>query len=109
MARKPDVLQGTLDLLVLRTLTGGPMHGWAIAQRIQQVSGDLLQILQGSLYPSLHRLEQQGLLDSEWRVADSNRQAKFYRLTPRGRKQLAEETRNWERLTTAVGRILSGA
>jgi transcriptional regulator len=109
MARKPDVLQGTLDLLVLRTLTGGPMHGWAIAQRIQQVSGDLLQILQGSLYPSLHRLEQQGLLDSEWRVADSNRQAKFYRLTPRGRRQLAEETRNWERLTTAVGRILSGA
>ena len=85
------------------------MHGWAIAQRIQQVSGDLLQILQGSLYPSLHRLEQQGLLDSEWRVADSNRQAKFYRLTPRGRRQLAEETRNWERLTTAVGRILSGA
>jgi transcriptional regulator len=107
MARKPDVMQGTLDLLVLRTLTNGPMHGWAIAQRIQQVSGDLLQIVQGSLYPSLHRLEQQGWLEAEWRMADSNRQAKFYRLTPRGRRQLVEETRNWERLTTAVGRVLA--
>jgi transcriptional regulator len=107
MARKPDVMQGTLDLLVLRTLTNGPMHGWAIAQRIQQVSGDLLQIVQGSLYPSLHRLEQQGWLDAEWGMADTNRQAKFYRLTARGRRQLAEETRNWERLTTAVGRVLA--
>ena len=92
---------------MLRTLTNGPMHGWAIAQRIQQVSGDLLQIVQGSLYPSLHRLEQQGWLEAEWRLAYSNRQAKFYRLTPRGRRQLAEETRNWERLTTAVGRVLA--
>ncbi|HSC28891.1 MAG TPA: PadR family transcriptional regulator, partial [Vicinamibacterales bacterium] len=81
---------------------------WAIAQRIQQVSGEL-QIVQGSLYPSLHRLEEQGWLDSEWRTADSNRQAKFYRLTPRGRRQLAEETRNWERFTIAVGRVLSEA
>lgn len=103
------MLQGTLDMLVLRTLNAGPMHGWAIAQRIQLVSGDLLQIVQGSLYPSLHRLEQAGWLEAEWRIADSNRQAKFYRLTPRGRRQLAEETRNWERLTTAVGRILSDA
>jgi transcriptional regulator len=109
MPRKPDVMQGTLDLLVLRTLASGQMHGWAIAQRIQHVSGDLLQIVQGSLYPALHRLEQQGLLESEWGTADSNRQAKFYRLTTRGRKQLAEETRNWERLTTAVGRVLSNA
>jgi len=107
MANKSDLLQGTLDLLVLRTLARGPMHGWGISLSIQQVSEDVLQVNQGSLYPALHRLEQQGLIESEWGSSENNRQAKFYQLTRAGRKQLAEETRNWERLSTAVGRVLS--
>jgi PadR family transcriptional regulator, regulatory protein PadR len=107
MAPKSDLLQGTLDLLILKTLSVGPMHGWGISQRIQQVSEDVLQVNQGSLYPALHRLEQQGLIASEWGASDNNRQAKFYELTRAGRKQLAEETKTWERLATAVGRILS--
>ena len=106
MANKSDLLQGTLDLLVLRTLERGPMHGWGISQNIQQVSQDVLQVNQGSLYPALHRLEQQGLIQSEWGSSDNNRQAKFYQLTRAGRKQLAEETKNWERLSEAVARIL---
>jgi PadR family transcriptional regulator len=106
MAQKSDLLQGTLDLLILKTLADGAMHGWGISQRIQQVSEEVLQVNQGSLYPALHRLEQQGLIEAEWGNSDNNRQAKFYQLTKSGRKQLAEETRNWERISTAVARIL---
>lgn len=105
--QKSDLLQGTLDLLILRTLSRGPMHGWGVSQQIQQVSEDVLQVNQGSLYPALHRLEQQGLIESEWGASDNNRQAKFYQLTRSGRKQLAEETKNWERLAGAVARVLS--
>ena len=107
MAPKSDLLQGTLDLLVLKTLADGPMHGWGISLRIQNVSGDVLQVNQGSLYPALHRLEQQGLVEAEWGNSDNNRQARFYQLTKAGRKQLTEETRNWERLASAVARVLS--
>jgi len=109
MAPKSDLLQGTLDLLILRTLAPGAMHGWGISQRIQQVSQDVLQVNQGSLYPALHRLEQQGLIAAEWGNSDNNRQAKFYELTREGRRQLTEETRNWERLSGAVARILAGS
>jgi transcriptional regulator len=107
MAPKSDLLQGTLDLLVLRTLNAGPRHGWGIAQNIQQVSGDVLQVNQGSLYPALHRLEQQGLVTSQWGASDNNRQAKYYELTKAGRKQLLEETASWERLSDAVARVLA--
>jgi PadR family transcriptional regulator PadR len=104
---KPELLQGTLDLLILRTLARGPMHGWGVSQQIQQVSQDVLQVNQGSLYPALHRLEQQGLIEAEWGASDNNRQAKFYQLTRAGRKQLAEETKNWERMAGAIARVLS--
>ena len=107
MGHKSDLLQGTLDLLVLKTLDQGAMHGWGISLRIQEVSKEVLQVNQGSLYPALHRLEQQGLIESEWGASDNNRQAKFYRLTRAGRRQLAEETKTWERLAEAVGRILA--
>ena len=107
MANKSDLLQGTLDLLVLKTLAAGPMHGWGISLRIQQVSGAVLQVNQGSLYPALHRLEQQGLIEAEWGNSENNRQAKYYQLTKSGRKQLAEETRSWERLADAVARVLA--
>jgi PadR family transcriptional regulator len=106
MPQKSDLLQGTLDLLILKTLANGPMHGWGISLSIQDVSRDVLQVNQGSLYPALHRLEQQGLIEARWGSSDNNRQAKFYELTRTGRKQLAEETRNWERLTEAVARVL---
>ena len=109
MAPKSDLLQGTLDLLILRTLANEPMHGWGISLRIQQLSKDVLQVNQGSLYPALHRLEQQGLISAEWGSSENNRQAKFYQLTRDGRKQLAEEQKNWERLSTAVARVLGGA
>ena len=107
MSQKSDLLQGTLDLLILKTLAAGPMHGWGISIRIQQVSHEVLQINQGSLYPALHRLEQQGLIAAEWGNSENNRQAKFYELTKAGRKQLTEETRNWERLSAAVQRVLA--
>ncbi|HEX2453839.1 MAG TPA: PadR family transcriptional regulator [Vicinamibacterales bacterium] len=106
MPQKSDLLQGTLDLLILKTLANGPMHGWGISLSIQDVSRDVLQVNQGSLYPALHRLEQQGLIEARWGSSDNNRQAKFYELTRTGRKQLAEETRNWERLSEAVARVL---
>ena len=109
MARKTDLLQGTLDLLILRTLAAGPMHGWAISQRIQQVTGDVLQIAQGSLYPALHRLEEEGWIEAEWGASEANRQAKFYELTRAGRKQLAAEEENWQRIADAVARVLSQA
>jgi transcriptional regulator len=106
MGAKSDLLQGTLDLLILKVLALGPQHGWGISLRIQQISQDVLQVNQGSLYPALHRLEQQGWIDSAWGVSDNNRQAKFYRLTRKGQKQLALETENWGRLAAAVGKIL---
>jgi transcriptional regulator len=101
-----DLLQGTLDLLVLRTLQTGPQHGWGIAQRIQQISDDVLRVSQGSLYPSLHRLEHDGWIAAEWGSSDNNRRAKFYRLTRAGQKRLGEETENWERLSGAITRVL---
>ncbi len=109
MGQKSDLLQGTLDLLILRTLAAGRKHGWGISLNIQQVSHDVLQVNQGSLYPALHRLEQQGLIESHWGSSENNRQAKFYELTRAGRKQLTEETRNWERLSEAVRRILTNS
>ena len=107
MANKSDLLQGTLDLLILKTLQSGPMHGWGISLRIQEVSEEVLQVNQGSLYPALHRLEQQGLIAAEWGSSENKRQAKFYELTRAGRRELEEETRAWERLAGAVGRVLS--
>jgi len=104
-----DLLQGTLDLLILKTLALEPMHGWGIAQRIQQVSKDVFQVQQGSLYPALHRLEQQGWIEAEWRPSENNRRAKYYSLTRAGGKQLEEETANWERLSAAIRQILQTA
>jgi transcriptional regulator len=104
-----DLLQGTLDVLILKTLTVGPMHGWGIAQRIQQLSEDVLRVNQGSLYPALHRLEEEGWIAAEWGVSENNRKAKYYRLTRTGQRQLEAETENWRRLATAVGRILETA
>jgi transcriptional regulator len=109
LARKTDLLQGTLDLLILRTLSAGPMHGWAISQRIQQVTGEVLQIAQGSLYPALHRLEEEGWIEAEWGSSEANRPAKFYELTKAGRKQLAAEEEHWQRIAGAVARVLSQA
>ena len=104
---KSDLLQGTLDLLILRTLSLGPQHGWGISQRIQQMSADVLQVNQGSLYPALHRLEDQGLIDAEWGTSENNREAKFYRLTRAGQRQLQVETEQWTRITGAVARVLN--
>ena len=106
---KSDLPQGTLDLLILRIVSLGPNHGYAIAQRIQQISRDVLQIQQGSLYPALHRLENKGLLSAEWKETETGREAKLYRLTTKGRKQLKDETENWARLTDAIGLILGAA
>ena len=106
---RTDLLQGTLDLLILRTLASGDMHGWGISQRLQQISQDVLQVNQGSLYPALYRLEQQGWVESSWGDSDNNRRAKFYHLTRAGHKQLAEETANWDRLAGAVARVLQQA
>lgn len=102
----PDILPGTLDLLILRTLQTEPMHGWAISERIQQISQDVLQVNQGSLYPALHRLEHQGWIEAEWAVSELGRRAKYYRLTTSGRKQLAIEASEWERMTTAIDRVM---
>ena len=106
---KLDLLQGTLDLLILRTLQGGAQHGWAISERIQQISEDVLQVNQGSLYPALHRLEHQGWIVADWGVSELGRRARFYRLTPKGRKQLDAERESWTRLTAAIGRVLEMA
>ncbi len=106
---KPDVLQGTLDLLVLKTLSRGPMHGYGIALHIEQISEDALRVEEGSLYPALHRIEQAGWIGAEWKLTDNNRKAKYYRLTASGRKQLAEEEEKWSRLTRAVGKVLKFA
>jgi PadR family transcriptional regulator len=103
-----DVLQGTLDLLILRTIALAPMHGWAIAQRIQQISNSLLRVQQGSLYPALHRLEHQGWITAGWGVSDNNRRARFYSLTGAGRRQLEAEVAKWERLSAGVNLVLHG-
>lgn len=108
-ASRPDLLQGTLDLLVLRTLAIGPQHGWGISQRIQQVSRDVLRVHQGSLYPALHRLERQGWIAASWGASENNRRAKFYELTAAGRRQLERETAAWEELSSAVARVLRHA
>ena len=102
----PDILQGTLDLLILRTLQTEAMHGWAISERIQQISEDVLQVNQGSLYPALHRLEHRGWIEAEWGVSELGRRAKFYRLTVAGRRQLAVEASEWDRMSTAIGRVM---
>lgn len=105
-----DLLQGTLDLLILRTLQSGHApHGWAISERIRQISGNVLQANQGSLYPALHRLEHQGWIKAEWGVSELGRRARFYRLTSSGRKQLQQEADNWARLATAIGKVLEMA
>ena len=109
MPESLDLLQGTLDLLILKTVTLEPMHGWGIAQRIQQISKEVLQVQQGSLYPALHRLEQQGWIQSEWGASENNRRAKFYSLTRTGQKQLERETANWNRLSAAVRLVLQGS
>ena len=103
---KTDLLQGTLGLLILRTLEAGPMHGWSVSERIQQISEDVLQVNQGSLYPALHRLEHEGWIKAEWGVSELGRRARFYSLTARGRKQLELETENWSRLSGAIGKVL---
>ena len=109
MGSSTDLLQGTLDLLILKTLALEAMHGWGIAQRIQQVSEEALQIGQGSLYPALHRLEYKGWIRAEWGESENNRKAKFYSLTRAGKKQLEVELEDWERLTTAIGLVLRKA
>jgi transcriptional regulator len=103
---KTDLLQGTLDLLILKSLQLGPMHGFGISVLIRQASEEMLQVEQGSLYPALYRLEARGWISSEWGVSDNNRKAKFYRLTPAGRRQLLQETSEWERLSSAINRVL---
>jgi PadR family transcriptional regulator PadR len=110
LATKAEVLQGTLDLMVLKTLdTLGPLHGYGIAQRIQQISGELLRLNQGTLYPALLRLEQRGWISSKWGASENNRKAKFYSLTRRGEKQLVVEAENWERMAAVIARLLAGA
>jgi PadR family transcriptional regulator, regulatory protein PadR len=104
-----DLPQGTLDLLILRTLALGPNHGWAISERIHQISGRVLQVQQGSLYPALHRLERRGWIKAHWGASDNNRRAKYYELTTAGRKQLAAEKSQWKKLSAAVAQVLEGA
>lgn len=106
MGKPTDLVQGTLDLLILKTISLEPMNGWAIAKRIQQVSNDVLQVQQGSLYPALHRLEQQGWIAAEWKESENNRRAKYYALTAAGRKQLKAELASWERLSNAIGLVV---
>jgi PadR family transcriptional regulator PadR len=106
---KSDLPQGTLDLLILQVVAAGPIHGYGIAQRLQQISRDVVQVPQGSLYPALHRLENRELLTADWKMSDTGREAKFYRLTTRGRRQLKDEAASWLRLTEAIGLILKPA
>lgn len=106
MSRPTDLVQGTLDLLILKTLALQPMHGWAIAQRIKQLSSDVLQVNQGSLYPALHRLEQQAWIRAEWGESEHNRRAKYYSLTRAGRRQLEHEAASWDRLSSAISAIV---
>ena len=107
MGKPTDLVQGTLDLLILKTLSLQAMHGWAIAKRIQQISSEVLQVQQGSLYPALHRLEQQGWVKAKWAESETGRQAKFYSLTAAGRKQLEAETVDWKRLSNAINLVVT--
>jgi PadR family transcriptional regulator PadR len=109
MSRPTDLVQGTVDLLILKTIAPGPMHGWAVAQRIKQVSNDVLKIQQNALYPALHRLEEQGWLKAEWGDSENNRRAKFYSLTRSGRKRLDQEMVQWRRLSSAIDVVVSMA
>ena len=109
MAKPTDLVQGTLDLLILKTISLEPKHGWAVAKRIQQVSREALQVQQGSLYPALHRLEQQGWIKASWRPTETGRMAKFYSLTSAGRKQLEKELESWTRLSTAINLVIEEA
>jgi transcriptional regulator len=106
MSKPTDLVQGTLDLLILTILALEPMHGWAIAHRIQQMSSEVLQVGQSALYPALHKLEQQGWIEAEWKISETNRRAKYYSLTRAGRKALTEEAANWKRLSTAITAIV---
>src|SRR5215475_8699824 len=106
MAKPTDLVQGTLDLLILKTISAEPKHGWSIAKRIQQTSREVLQVQQGSLYPALHRLEQQGWITAEWKPTETGRTAKFYKLTAAGRKQLKKELSNWDRLSGAINLVV---
>jgi transcriptional regulator len=107
MSKPKDVVQGTLDLLILKILALEPMHGWAISQRLKQVSGDVLQVSDGSLYPALHKLEQGGWIKAEWAPSENNRRAKYYALTRAGRKELEKETANWKRLAAAISQVVN--
>ncbi len=109
MSKPTDLVQGTLDLLVLKVIALEPMHGWAIAQRIRQISGDVLQVGQGALYPSLHKLEQNGWISSKWAISENNRRAKYYTLTKAGRKAMEQEAAQWERLSTAITLVVGKA
>jgi PadR family transcriptional regulator, regulatory protein PadR len=109
VAKSSDLIQGTLDMLILKTLARGPVHGWGIAKRIQELSADVLSVGQGSLYPALHRLEQQGWISAEWKDSDLGRSAKFYSLTREGRKQMESELKSWTRLSSAVALVLQRA
>jgi transcriptional regulator len=106
MSRPSDLLQGTLDLLILKILALEPLHGWAIGHRLRQVSGNVLQVSEGSLYPALHKLENEGWIRSEWKPTENNRRAKFYSLTRPGRRHLEKETANWDRLSTAISHVV---
>ena len=107
MSKPSDLVQGTLDLLILKILALEPLHGWAIGQRLKQISEEVLQVSDGSLYPALHKLEQEGWITAEWKPSENNRRAKFYSLTRLGRRQLERETANWERLSTAITEIVA--
>jgi PadR family transcriptional regulator PadR len=109
MAKPVDLLQGTLDMLILKAVSLGPLHGYGVLLRIQQISNNRLEIQQGSLYPALYRLHHQGLIASEWGESENNRRARYYRLTPAGRKELQEQTRNWNRMTDVIAGILSAS
>ncbi len=106
MSKPTDLVQGTLDLLVLKILALQPLHGWALSQRLKQISGDVLQVSDGSLYPALHKLEQQGWIQAEWKPTENNRRAKFYSLTRLGRRHLEKEAANWERISTAISSVM---
>jgi PadR family transcriptional regulator, regulatory protein PadR len=106
MSKPSDLVQGTLDLLILKILTLEPLHGWAISQRLKQVSGDVLQVSEGSLYPALHKLEQEGWITAEWKTSELGRRAKFYSLTRIGRRHLEKEAANWERLSMAISQVV---
>ena len=106
MSKPPDLVQGTLDLLLLKILALEPLHGWAISLRLRSISGDVLQVSEGSLYPALHKLEQEGWIKAEWKTTENNRKAKFYSLTRLGKKQLESETANWKRLSSAISNVI---